>query len=85
MTFRVAARQFRAMANEARDVARRLEADHGTDGWAIARDVNAIAASLDRYATFADQSADRAGEPSIEDVGWIAAAAPGELMELYGK
>jgi hypothetical protein len=27
----------------------------------------------------------RAGEPSDEDAAWIAAAAPGELMELYGK
>jgi hypothetical protein len=85
MTFREAARRLRSMASEAREVARRLEAEQGTDGWALAHDVNALGATIDRYAVFADQFGERAGETSAEEAAWVASAAPGELMELYGK
>lgn len=85
MTFREAARRLRQSAAEARAIAAQLEAERGELGWAIGRDVIAQAATFDRYAAVADKAADDMGEPAAEDLAWIAAAAPGELMELYGK
>lgn len=85
MTFREAARQLRTCASEARGVATRLEADHGEDGWAIARDVHSLAWSLERYADVAERTAENAGEPTAEDTAWIATAAPGEITEVYGR
>lgn len=85
MTFREAARRLRQSAAEARAIAAQLEAEHGELGWAIGRDVIAQAATFDRYAAVADKAADDAGEPSTEDMSWIATAAPGELTEVFGR
>ncbi len=85
MSFRETARQLRSIADSARTVATRLEIDHGADGWVIGRDVVAIAASIHRYATVADKAADDTGEPAAEDLSWIATAAPGEVMEVFGR
>lgn len=85
MTFREAARRLRQSAAEARVIAAQLEAGQGELGWAIGRDVIAQAATFDRYAAVADKAADDIGEPSAEDLAWIATAAPGELVEVFGR
>lgn len=85
MTFREAARRLRQSAAEARAIAARLEAEHGDLGWVLARDVIAQAATLDRYAAVADKAADDTGEPAADDLAWIATAAPGEVMEVFGR
>lgn len=85
MTFREAARRLRQSAAEARAIAAQLEAEHGDLGWAIARDVIAQAATFDRYATVAEKAAADLGEPAVEDLSWIATAAPGELTEVFGR
>lgn len=84
ITLREAARELTRLAMDLRDVAGRLEGP-AVESWAAARDVRAIAANIDHRAAQAERVGIAAGEPDPEDVSWIAAAAPGELMELYGK
>lgn len=83
-TLREAARELTRLATDLRDVAGRLDGP-AVEHWAAARDIRAVAANIDFRAARAERIGIAAGEPDPEDVSWIAAAAPGELTELYGK
>lgn len=81
MNLREAAVALRRAANEAHQVASRIDDGTSSERLAISRDVEALAWSLERYADVADAIANRAGEPE----SWIAEAAPGELTEVFGR
>lgn len=86
MTLREAAVQLTSIAAGVREVARRLDATGGPASWAAARDLRVVAIDIEHRAGLAERVGKEYGEPDPEALpAWIADAAPGELVELYGK
>lgn len=84
MTLREAARQLTRLAQDARDIAGRVDGP-SPDRWAAARDIRSVAANLDHRAVLAERTGIALGEPDPDDVSWIATAAPGEIVEVMGR
>lgn len=84
MTLREAARQLTRLAQDARDIAARVDGA-SPERWAAARDIRAVAANLDHRAVLAERTGVALGEPDPDDLSWLVAAAPGEVTEVFGR
>ena len=84
MTLREAAAELVRLAADVREVAGRVESPEPTI-WALARDLRATAFNLERQAAIARRTGVEVGEPDPSDTSWLRDAAPGEVMEVYGK
>ena len=86
-TLRQAALELRAIAEQTRAIADDLRAGgQDVERWAIARDLASTAHTIEAAADIAERTGRAAGEPEPTEIpAWVAEAAPGELVEMYGR
>lgn len=84
ITLREAACELTRVATEIRDVAGRVDGPN-PEHWAAARDLRAIAESIDFKAAQAERLGLALLEPDPGDLSWLVSAAPGEIVEVMGR
>lgn len=83
-TLRETARDLIRIASELRDVAARVDGPSSAH-FAAARDIRAVATNLDHCAAISERIGVAEREPDPDDIAWLANAAPGEVMEVFGR